>query len=105
MIATLVTELASALSTVPFAAADDGGDASWLLALGPAGAGAMYAGLWRYYRNTHASHSFEHETRIEAQPATGAGDDAKVDEVKGTKKARIDGDNESNHRQRVQRFS
>ncbi len=104
MIATLLTELASALSTVvTIAAADgDGGDSSWLLALGPAGAVAIYVGLWRYYRNTHASHSFEHETRIEAQPATG--DDAKVSEVKGTKKARIDGDNESNHRQRVQRF-
>ena len=74
----------------------------WLLALGPAGAGGVYFGLWRYYRNTHTSHSFERETRIEAQPVTG--NDAKVDEIKGTKKSRIDGDNRTDHRQRVQRF-
>jgi len=103
MIAILLNEVASTLSTVATVAAEaNGGDLSWLLALGPAGAGAVYAGLWRYYRNTHASHSFEQETRIEAQPATG--NDAKVNEVKGTKKSKIDGDNHSNHRQRVQRF-
>jgi len=97
MIAILLNEVASTV-----AAEANGGDLSWLLALGPAGAGAVYAGLWRYYRNTHASHSFEQETRIEAQPATGS--DAKVDEIKGTKKSNIDGDNRANHRQRVQRF-
>jgi hypothetical protein len=42
--------------------------------------------LWRYYRNTHTSHSFERETRIEAQPVTGS--DAKVKEITGTKKSR-----------------
>jgi hypothetical protein len=36
-----------------------------------------------------------------AQPATGS--DAKVNEIKGTQKKRIDGDNRTNHRQRVQR--
>jgi len=103
MIAVVLTEVTSLLSTVATVAAEgDGGDLSWLLALGPAGAGGVYAGLWRYYRNTHASHDFERETRIQAQPATG--NDAKVDEVKGTKKSNIDGSNETNHRQRVQHF-
>jgi type VI protein secretion system component VasK len=103
MIATLLSELGSAVSAGTLAAADgDGGGATWLLALGPAGAGAAYFGVWRFYRNTHQSHSFERETLIEAQPATG--DDAKVDEIKGTKKSGIKGDNRTNHRQRVQRF-
>ena len=103
MIAVVLTELTSLSSTVAAVAAEgDGGGLGWLLALGPAGAGAVYAGLWRFYRNTHTSHDFERETRIQAQPATG--NDAKVDEVKGTKKSNIDGDNRANHRQRVQRF-
>jgi hypothetical protein len=102
MIAILLNEVASALSSATFAAADgDGGGTPWLLALGPAGAGGVYYGLWRYYRNTDKTHDFERETRIEAQPATG--NDVKVNQIKGTKKKRIDGDNHTNHRQRVQR--
>ncbi len=100
MIAILLTELA--LSPATFAATDSGGGPVWLLALGPAGAGGAYYGLWRYYRNTHQSHAFEKETRIDAQPVTG--NDAKVNEIKGTKKSGIDGDNRANHRQRVQRL-
>jgi hypothetical protein len=100
MIAAL-TELAVALAPATLAA-DDGGPA-WLLALGPAGGGALYFGLWTYYRNTHTSHSFERETRIEAQPVTGQ--DTKVDRITGTKKTRIDGDNRSDHRRRVQRVN
>jgi hypothetical protein len=98
MIAILLTELAS--STAMLASADDGGT-PWLLALGPAGGAGVYWGLWRYYRNTHQSHSFERETRIEAQPITGT--DTKVREIKGTKKSGIDGDNRTDHRRRVQR--
>ncbi len=75
---------------------------TWLLVLGPAGAGGVYFGLWRFYRNTHQSHSFEKETRVTAQPITGS--DQKVNEVKGTKRSRTDGANQSNHRQRVQRI-
>ena len=100
MIAILVNEVTSALSSVTFAA--DSSGTPWLLALGPAGAGGVYYGLWQYYRNTGKSHDFEHETRIEGQPATGT--DTKVNEVKGTTKSRIDGDNHSSHRKRVQRF-
>jgi hypothetical protein len=103
MIAFLLSELASSVSGVAVAAADgDGGATPWLLALGPAGGGAVYFGLWRYYRNTHQSHSFETETRIGAQPVTG--NDVKVQEITGTKKTGIDGDNRTNHRKRVQRF-
>jgi hypothetical protein len=98
MIATLLTELVAAT----LLAADDDGGPLWLLVLGPAGAGAVYFGLWRYYRNTHTSHSFERETRIEAQPVTGQ--DAKIKAITGTKKSRIDGDNRSDHRRRVQRI-
>ena len=99
MIAALFAELASAWALV--AAEDDGGPV-WLLLLGPAGAGGTYFLAWRYYRNTHTSHAYERETRIEAKPVTG--NDAKVKEITGTKKSGIDGDNRSNHRQRVQRL-
>jgi len=103
MIAILLTELASALSPVVIASADGDGGPTWMLVLGPAGAGATYYFSWRYYRNTDRSHAFERETRIEAQAVTGS--DAKVDEVRGTKKSGIDGDNRTNHRQRVQRVN
>lgn len=100
MIAALLSELAAAGA---FASADgDGGGPGWLLLLGPAGGGATYYGLWRYYRNTHQSHAFEKETRIESQPITG--NDAKVKEIKGTQRTGIDGNNRSDHRQRVKRF-
>ena len=99
MIAVLAT--LSSLSSVMLGASNDGGPV-WLLILGPAGAGGVYFGLWSYYRNTGKSHSFERETRIGAKPVTGA--DRKVDEIKGTKKSSIDGDNHGDHRERVQRI-
>ena len=82
-------------------AESNGGGTLALLALGPAGGAGLYWALYRYYRNNDKSHSFERETRIEAQPVTG--NDRKVDELKGTKKTSIDGDNHENHRKRVQR--
>jgi len=97
MIAILLSELTSGAVV----AAGSGGPA-WLLILGPAGAGGLYYGLWSYYRNTSKSHSFERETRIEAKPVTGH--DAKVNEIKGTTKSGIDGDNGTDHRKRVQRL-
>jgi hypothetical protein len=101
MLAILLHDLASLASSSALLAAEDDGGPAWLLILGPAGGGAVYFFSWRYYRNTDKSHSFERETRIVAQPITG--DDDKVNEIKGTKKSGIDGDNSSNHRQRVQR--
>lgn len=98
MIASMVSEL---LAGAMVANEGDGGPV-WLLALGPAGAGALYFGLWRYYRNTDRSHHFERETRIEVKPVTGT--DTKVNTVTGTTSSSIDGDNRSNHRRRVQRI-
>jgi len=78
---------------------DDNG--LWLLAIGPAGATALYWALYRYYRNTDKSHAFERETTVEAQPVTGS--DEKIDEVKGTQKTRIPGNNVGEYRARVER--
>ncbi len=104
MIAALVAEVGTVLAEVLVASADDdGGGSGWLLLAGPAGGAAAYFGFWRYYRNTHQSHSFERETRIATQSITG--DDGKVKEIKGTKRSSIDGDNRSDHRRRVQRLS
>lgn len=80
---------------------DSDGSTLWLLLLGPAGAVGVYWSLYRFYRNTDKSHQFERETLIEAQPVTG--DDTKVDEVRGTRRSRVEGDNSSKHRERVQR--
>lgn len=73
----------------------------WLLVLGPIAGGAFYYGWWRYYRNTEKTHQFERETRVQAEPVTGR--DTKVDEVRGTRRSRIDGANHGDHRRRVQR--
>ncbi|MEE9964562.1 MAG: hypothetical protein K4304_05655 [Propionicimonas sp.] len=77
-----------------------GGQFLFLLA-GPAAAIGVYWWLFQYYRNTDKSHSFEHETKVGAKPV--AGNEQKVDEVHGTQRSTIDGDNVSNYRQRVQR--
>lgn len=92
--------LALSYAVVPMAESDG---RFALLLLGPAGAGALYWGLYRYYRNTDKSHSFEKETLIEAQPVTGQ--DRKVDRVRGTKRTQISGNNVTSHRQRVQRLN
>ncbi|MGA9342726.1 MAG: hypothetical protein WBV61_10430 [Rhodanobacteraceae bacterium] len=75
-----------------------------LLLLGPAGATGLYWALYRYYRNTDKSHDFEHETSVVAELVTGSANDRKVDEVKGTQKTRIPGDNVHAYRNRVQRM-
>ena len=80
---------------------DDGG--LWLLAMGPAGATALYWALYRYYRNTDKSHAFERETAVDAKPVGGIEQDRKVDEVKGTRETRITGDNVGEYRKRVKR--
>ena len=79
---------------------DDGG--LWRLAVGPAGAGALYWALYRYYRNTDKSHAFEHETAVDAQPVNGS--HHKVSQVKGTQATRISGDNVRQYRKRVRRI-
>ena len=74
----------------------------FLLALGPVSAVGVYWAIYRHYRNTHTSHAFEHETAVEVLALTGAEADHKVDEVRGTRSSRIQGDNVGDHRQRVQ---
>lgn len=80
---------------------DDSG--LWLLAAGPAGATALYWALYRFYRNTDKSHSFEQETEIDAKPVTGS--DRRVDSISGTQEKRIRGDNVYEYRKRVARVS
>lgn len=80
----------------------DGEGILFLLALGPASAAAFYWAIHRHYRNTDKSHAFEHETAVEVLALSGAEDDRKVDEVRGTRRTRIEGDNVGQHRQRVQ---
>ena len=80
---------------------DDSG--LFLLLLGPAGGVGLYWALYRYYRNTDKSHAFERETAVAAKPVTGS--EQKVDEVKGTRKTRIDGDNVREYRKRVKRVA
>lgn len=93
--------LAPVLASMPASSDSEGG--VWLLLLiGPAGASGVYYGLYRYYRNTDKSHSFEQETLIAAQPVTGQ--DQKVDAIHGTQRTSINGNNARNHRARVQRL-
>ena len=74
----------------------------WLLAAGPAGAGATYWALYRYYRNTDKSHAYERDTLITAQPVQGS--EEKIDHISRTRDSDIDGDNSSDFRSRVQRL-
>lgn len=74
----------------------------FLLALGPASAVGFYWAMHRHYRNTDKSHAFEHETAVKVLALTGAEVDRKVDEIRGTRAPRIQGDNVGDHRQRVQ---
>jgi hypothetical protein len=99
MMLTLVEVLAAWMPTL--ASASNGDAPAWLLATGPAAAGGVYYGFWRYYRNTGASHSFERETRITSQPIDGA--ERQVDTITGTRNSSIERGNHSDHRERVQR--
>ena len=78
---------------------DDSG--LWLLAIGPAGATALYWALYRYYRNTDKSHAYERETAVDAKPVTGTYQ--KVGENNGTQQTGIRGNNVRAYRMRVQR--
>lgn len=76
----------------------------FLLALGPASAAGLYWMLYRYYRNTDKSHSFEHETQVVCRSLRGAESDHRINAVRGTQQTRIPGDNVGHYRKRVQRF-
>ena len=100
MIASILLQLGEVSPLVILASSGDNSP-TWLLALGPAAGVGVYFLGFRYYRNTHTSHSFERETRIHSQPVSG--NDAKIGENNGTRDASIDNDNRSDHRRRVQR--
>lgn len=88
------------LAMIPPIASADGW--VWLLLLsGPAGGGLVYWTIYRYYRNTDKSHSFEEKTRVGSQPVQGQ--DHKVRSFRGIKRSSLQGRNETNHRARVQR--
>ena len=77
-------------------------DLVWVLAAGPAGGGATYWAIYRYYRNNDKSHAFERDTIIESQPVNGG--EERVDHISKTRDSDIKGDNSKSHRQRVQRI-
>ena len=91
-----------ALSPVILASSHSGSGSGGLALLlaGPAGGTALYAGVYRYYRNADKRHGFESETSIALKHEI-TGHDEKVDEVKGTRDSRIDGDNARDFRSRV----
>ena len=95
-----ITALVDVFAAFPLVASSDDSP-GWLLLAGPLVGSAVYLGLYRYYRNPDKSHDFERETKIESKPVTG--NDVKVDEVRRTKRTRVTGDNQSDHRSRVTR--
>jgi hypothetical protein len=88
------------LEVAPIVASSD--TPGWLLLAGPFAGGGTWWALYRYYRNTDKSHSFERETAIVAQPV--AGNDTKINEVRRTQRKRVSGDNRDSHRARVKRI-
>jgi hypothetical protein len=73
----------------------------FLLALGPVSAAAFYWLMHRHYRNTDKSHAYERETAVQVLALKGAESDRKIDVILGTRASRIEGNNVSEHRQRV----
>ena len=73
----------------------------FLLAMGPVSAAAFYWLMHRHYRNTDKSHAYEHETAIKVLALKGTESDRKIDVILGTRASRIEGNNVSEHRQRV----
>ncbi|MBN9139498.1 MAG: hypothetical protein J0H23_01605 [Micrococcales bacterium] len=71
----------------------------WLLALGPVGAASFYWAVWRAYRNTDKSHSYERETEVVVSNLFG--EDVKVGENNGTRARWIQGRNDDKPRQRL----
>lgn len=80
---------------------DGGGSGSLvLLVAGPVCGTALYAAVYRYYRNADKSDAFERETRIAlTNPVTGR--EQQVGEVTGTRDRRVEGDNSADFRARV----
>ena len=88
------------LLPVLHSSSSDGSGSLFVLLAGPIAGTALYAAVYRYYRNADKSHAFERETLIALKsPITG--DEQQIDEVKGTRERRIRGDNAQRFRTRV----
>ena len=91
------------VQALPILHSSDSGSGSGELALllaGPVSGTALYAAVYRYYRNADKRHAFESETSIALKNPI-AEQEQKVDEVKGTRDRRIRGDNSRDFRSRV----
>ena len=96
MIALLLSHLPVALQS-----SDSGGSGSILLLIaGPVAGSALYAAVYRYYRNADKTDAFERETRV-ALTTEITGQEHKVDEGRGTRDRRVRGDNSADFRARV----
>jgi hypothetical protein len=80
-----------------------GGGSPLLLVAGPVAGAAIYAAVYRYYRNADKTDQFERETRIALKTGI-TGDEQLVDQVRGTRERRIKGDNRNDFRRRVDRL-
>jgi hypothetical protein len=79
---------------------DSGSGSGLLLFAGPIAGTALYAAIYRYYRNADKTHAFERETLIALKDQI-TGEEQKVDEVRGTRDRRVRGDNSNDFRARV----
>jgi hypothetical protein len=83
-----------------YSSSSDGSGTGWLLLLGPVCGSALYAAVYRYYRNADKTDTFERETRIVLKDQI-TGQEQKIDQLKGTRQAHVDGDNSKTFRARV----
>jgi hypothetical protein len=83
-----------------FSTSSDGSGSFLVLLAGPVCGTALYAAIYRYYRNADKTDAFERETRIALKDQI-TGEEQKIDAVRGTRDRRIRGDNSSDFRARV----
>jgi hypothetical protein len=83
-----------------YSSSSDGSGSIWFLLAGPVCGTALYAAVYRYYRNADKTDAFERETRI-ALKGRITGQEQQIDEVRGTRERRVDGDNSGEFRARV----
>lgn len=77
-----------------------GSGSALLLLAGPVAGTALYAAVFRYYRNADKTDAFERETRVALSNPV-SGQEQQIDQVRGTRDRRVDGDNSGDFRARV----
>lgn len=99
----LLLDTAAALSATGVDLASRSGSSSdnsfYLLLLGPAAGIGFYTMTYLRYRNTDKRFEYEHKTSSDVLEPRGF--DQKIDEVRGTQRRRIDGDNSTKPRERL----